>query len=348
MTKTLLESSTTQLAAPGILEAGQMPLALRPAANPELIGKLKEMIDRIDPITGKPRWSRNKIADALGINPAYVSIYVRQLDAGAPPFPGNLVAFEGSVSDLLKRLGEKKITDDGHFNTAVCRQFEKFVTSVRSVDGIGVYHGDAGIGKTFAIAAHRKASPLSIGIDVYTFRCGRDAILNALFKSFDTRGWSGNESRAEWIIRRLEGRVGALIFDNAHKLTHSALSLIFDIHDRTGYPIVLVGNPSIITNLQRDDQLFSRVGLKAEATYTAATLRAAVEALLGRETPRHVNALLPMALKVGANKGRLRAVNHHLRVTMEFASREELAGRNITEVFKAAHAALIHTDFSLD
>ena len=327
----------------------QHPLlpALRVRANPDLVKKLGDLLALKGP-DGAPLWSRNAIAKALGQNSAYVSLYVRQNETTPPDFTGNLLAFESRIEDFLKSLSEKKPQNDATFDTAVSRSLARFVDSVKSVAGIGIFHGNAGLGKTMGIQRYKQANPLAITVPVFAWCAGRDAILSAIFRQVENKGWDTRQSRAEWLCERLQGRSGALIFDNAHKLTHGAYSLIFDLHDRTGVPIVLVGNPTMIQKLRQDDQLFSRVSLKREARFKDDSLRQAVEAMLEREMPAHCGALRALAGQVARERGHLRSLKHHLRVTRDFATARELADRPISQVFKTAHESLIHEGYALE
>jgi len=322
-------------------------LALRPKARLDLVGQLSRLLAHAGP-DGVPEWSRNRVAKALGQNTAYVSLYARQGDAAPPDFPGSIGAFESKLEDFLKTLATRKVADDASFETSVSRSLDRFISAVKSVKGIGVFHGQAGLGKTEGIARYKAANPLAITLAIFAWSGGRDAVLNSIFQQMETRSFNRRtDTKADWICARLQDRAGVLVIDNAHKMTVGAFSLLFDLHDRTGCPIVLVGNPAMIMKLRTDDQLFSRVGLRREAKYKPDDLRTAVDAMLAREAPAHAGQLRQLARQVAAERGHLRSLKHHLRVAADFHQAPALADKPMAAAFKAAHESLIHEGYAL-
>ena len=118
---------------------------------------------------------------------------------------------------------------------------------------------------------------------------------------------------------------------------------MFDLNDETAFPIVLVGNPTVIHKIMADPQQASRVLQHNEAKFKKdESLRTAVRNLLKREMPLHAEAL-ELHPEVAKHDGHLRKLKQHLRVTAEFLKSEDkkIQECSIEELFASAHETLI-------
>lgn len=321
--------------------------ALVPALgyNPEILTALKSLIE--EGYNGQV-FSRGSLARAIGMSTAYVSIYLRLADPSPPRFTGDIAKFESRAAAFLKALREKRTLDYSVFDTPVTEEFAAFVTMCQSLNAIGLYTGNAGIGKTCAIRRFCAKNPLAIHITITPWQNTRDDVVNLLWRKFDTRGWDGNSKRWEWMARRLAAQEAVLIVDEAQMLTMSALQALRGINDLTETPIILAGNPSIIARLRSDDQLFSRVLQRRDATLPDAAVGPIVEKILRREMPEHSSELRRMARKVARERGHLRSLVQHLRFCREISQLPAYQDRPITDAFQAAHASMIHSGYQIE
>jgi DNA transposition AAA+ family ATPase len=168
------------------------------------------------------------------------------------------------------------------------RRFVEFANAVRKHRYIGLCYGAAGVGKTLSARRYAHwdiAEPL---IDKERKDDATQAeILAALTRSrtvFYTPQILGTvrhlHDRLEHLIISVEmliddylhrdvtecrivesdDLVEMLIFDEAERLSMTALELIRDIFDRTGVGVILIGMPGMEKRLSRYPQFYSRVG----------------------------------------------------------------------------------------
>lgn len=168
------------------------------------------------------------------------------------------------------------------------RRFTEFADAVRRDRYIGLCYGPAGVGKTLSARRYAHwdlASPL---IETWGPRESSQAKINAalagsrtvfhtptvlgslrdLRQTLDQHISRVSSCIDDHIHRQVKGcrtvengsLVELLIFDEAERLSTSALELIRDRFDRTGVGIILIGMPGMEKRLSRYPQLYSRVG----------------------------------------------------------------------------------------
>jgi DNA transposition AAA+ family ATPase len=170
------------------------------------------------------------------------------------------------------------------------RRFTEFAEAVRKHRYVGLCYGAAGVGKT--LSARRYAHWDVAGLLIETWNRHRDAtrkkVNEALARSrtvFHTPTVLGTLRDLRETLDEHMGRVDAcidehlhrhvkgcrivepygslvemLIFDEAERLSVTALEFIRDIFDRTGVGVILIGMPGMEKRLSRYPQLYSRVG----------------------------------------------------------------------------------------
>jgi DNA transposition AAA+ family ATPase len=168
------------------------------------------------------------------------------------------------------------------------RRFTEFAEAVRKHRYIGLCYGAAGVGKTLSARRYAHwdlAGPL---IETWPARDPSSATINAALARSRTVFYtppvlgtlrdlratlSDHIMRVEVCIdehlqRDVQGcrvvqcqpLVELLIFDEAERLSMTALECIRDLFDRTGVGVILIGMPGMEKRLSRYPQLYSRVG----------------------------------------------------------------------------------------
>lgn len=310
------------------------------AYDPAILAALKGLVQ--NGVNGE-EWSRNRLAKALNISSATVSIYLRQDEPAPPELKANLPRLESRISDLLAALQAKRQFSTSLFPTRITAKMGQWIDMVRATGTIGLYLGEAGIGKSCGLEMYARANPMALTIAAKPWRRTRDAVVSMIWRQFDTRGWDRRSPRPDWIADHLTGMETVLLVDDAHVLTFSALEYLIYLAEETSTPLVLVGNPRIVAKLRPEPQLYSRAFLKQEGTWKAGgPLNDAVEAVLQREAPDHLDALRPMARQVAAQPGHLRGLTQRCRGMREILHTAEYAGQP-AKAFQAAHALSLHS-----
>jgi DNA transposition AAA+ family ATPase len=169
------------------------------------------------------------------------------------------------------------------------RRFVEFANAVRKHRYIGLCYGAAGVGKTLSARRYAHwdiAEPL---IDERQRDAATEAEINAALARSRTVFYTPpilgtvrdlRDTLSQRIVRVemciddhlhrdetgcrvveiADLLVEMLIFDEAERLSMTALELIRDIFDRTGVGVILIGMPGMEKRLSRYPQFYSRVG----------------------------------------------------------------------------------------
>lgn len=168
------------------------------------------------------------------------------------------------------------------------RRFVEFANAVRKHRYIGLCYGAAGVGKTLsarryahwdiaepllknwkrddpavaeinaALARSRAVfhTPMVLG----TLRDLRETLSDRIIRVKSCIDDHLHRDETGFRIVESDGLVETLIFDEAERLSMTALELIRDIFDRTGVGVILIGMPGMEKRLSRYPQFYSRVG----------------------------------------------------------------------------------------
>lgn len=204
-----------------------------------------------------------KLANRIGPSDTYFYRYFRN------DFRGDLAAFEGKVRDFLESDTDEKVEANAAIipSDFIIGGMRSFLRQVKAHGFIGVGHGPAGRGKTFAAKLHASQhATTTIYVHANIWCCGRHAITRAIAKAMQLNRPGKGLTLDEALVNRLSGSDRLIIIDNAHRLTEGARRWLADFWDTTHIPIALIGNPEIERQWQRNDQHGSRVGLHRDVT----------------------------------------------------------------------------------
>ena len=253
--------------------------------------------------------------------------------------------FSARARNTLTALKARLEDATNLFETSVTRNIAGRIDMARRTQDVMLLVGPAGEGKTCGAKLYSNANPGTIYHELASYQRSGNKVAGALFDKLERRNdWKGNSSRAEFITIQLRGSHRVVIIDEAHLLDATGRQFLFNLNRDTGCAVVLIGNPEILDKIRRNDQHFSRVGVKGEPLLTdkeipAVSLKVA-EQFSSREFAEEVSDLVAF---IAAKPGRLRSV----RKTVILA--RELAQKNGTEPRKAlreAHRNLVR-DYAL-
>lgn len=280
----------------------------------------------------KNGFSVSELASELGTNSTQVSKYL----SGKPE--GDVGRLENAAEDVLKAAARRISTAVKPFPTNVSESIRIHFDMIRKTNDIGLVFGAAGVGKTVASEIYAQENPSTIYICAAQWSRGATGIERAIFAAVESRRWDRRMTRAEFLIRRLRQSNRLIVVDNAHRLSVTALNWLFDFYDETACPLALVGNPEILEKIKKNDQKFSRIGIRTEVT--VADGRKIARAMLKDMAPQYADDLLPMAECVVAERGYLRALKKQILLTNDLLGTKTFAG-NPAAAFQAAHTKLI-------
>jgi DNA transposition AAA+ family ATPase len=312
--------------------------------------------NRLEQYQKDHKLSQGELGKKLGVSSTAISKYLN----GKPE--GDVAKLESIAEDVLKTALTFRRIDKQPRETSVSRSIAANINTARKTNDIALITGPAGIGKSKGLELYHLENPSAVAITAARWCRNATEMFRALWDAVETAGWSrGHASghavrKIDFLIERLKGSDRPLIIDNAHRLRPGALEFLFDFHDATEIPIILIGNPEIKTLLAKNDQQFSRIGLHKHIEGFDRP-REVAEMVIGQVAP-DFSLVVDLAVKVLTQQGKARALRKQLSLAQELASKEsfrdELAKKGITAneelfeaAFKAAHTRLIR-NYKLD
>jgi len=286
---------------------------------------------------GDDKLSNAKLAKKLGYSSSVVSQY---LAPEGNKYTGDLVAFEKSVDDFVRNELRRKASGVDTIETKAVQDLATALGYIRKTTDVGIVLSESGETKTRAADHYAAKNPLAILVRARQWLKDEHSVMNKMFESVKA-GYDNRTRRIDHMLAKLTGSERLIIVDDAHKLTHSALQWLFDLHDETLCPVALVGTFELEAKVANDPQRFSRVGLRWEIK--PEDPKELIEHLItslcpGITTPEQ-RQIFPLCEQVAEQHGHFRSVHKQLKVSAEI--REGKPGLSWEEAFKAAHAMLV-------
>jgi DNA transposition AAA+ family ATPase len=297
--------------------------------------------------------SQKQVGTMVGCSESTINRYLNPPPKALDRFHGDVERLENRIRGMLTRaeLRAKVKQTVEPFPTLATKRVKNFINTIFMRPQIGLIFGEAGTGKTSGIVLFMDENPDALLVTMSQCKtCGCGAILHALWKTLDTRGYKArlHGSRGAFVVDQLAGSNRPLIIDNAHRMTPGARKWVCDFHDETGCPVILVGNPEVVDGFRTNDQQFSRIGFKGEISLLKRSgedreqhLREAVEQFLQRVWPEAAASLFDLSMEVARNHGHLRALWHQLALAQHLHHEKQKGCDTPIKAFRAAHAQLV-------
>ena len=281
--------------------------------------------------------------DALGRMLGYSGTVLSKYIGGVPE--GDVDALEAKVADMLKAAARRGPSAVPPFDTTVTKTIHAVCVQARKTNDVALVSGPAGIGKTVACETYRAAHPTTLAVSVARWRRDDAGLAALLWDEMETAGWDGQRSRAAFMAERLRGSDRLIIIDNAHRMAPAARAWLFDFHDSTGCPVVMVGNPEVLTAIRLNDQQFSRIGIHQVVGLERKHVSAYATLLVDALVPNPPAALYQLATAVAGERGHLRALRKQLLLSVDMAASQSYGG-DLVAAFRDAHGKLVR-DYEL-
>lgn len=256
--------------------------------------------------------------------------------------------FEQRAWETLKAIEIRLELADELFDTTVTRGIHGRINFIRRSSDIGLLHGKAGIGKTSAALLYLERNPSSLYVPLNARTRNSRGIEGGVFNAIEHRAWKGNSSRLDFLTQRLAGSQRIIMIDNAQRMDADGRAWLFDFHDATGCPIVMLGNPEVLDKIKSNDQHASRIGIcppaftlhDNEIAQVAARVAAQFSDL---ETSEELADLVAI---IAQHDGHLRAVRKELVLTQVLRELQPKLADNPRAALRAAHKELVR-DYDL-
>lgn len=251
----------------------------------------------------------------------------------------NTASIENKIRDLLRHVEKRELYKVQLFPTGVTDQVNSVCETIRKTDDFGLIHSPAGWGKSSGLKLYTLEYKLAVPIEVNRFNRGAHDQVRLLWDQAGGVQLKHGNTRANWLVNAFKDSHRPILIDNAHRLTRGGLQFWFDFHDATGVPIVFFGNPEVLDEIKKSDQMYSRLGLiemvcLPENEYEEVA-RKLIQQMLKTDAPEIVD----LAVETISRKGHLRALRKQLNLAREI--REAKRDADWRMCFRAAGTKLI-------
>jgi len=216
--------------------------------TPELRNAIIEMRSK-DNLTNK------QLSKIFGESETFISKYVNdKLDHN----PNN---FELKAWEVIEAYSNRRKFSSELFDTSVTQEIHGRINFIRETKDIGILSGPAGIGKSSSAKLYCERNPSSIYVELDARTRNGKKLESAIFNSIENRSWGGNTARLDFLVDRLAGSQRVILIDNGQRLDADGRTWLFDFHDKTECPIIIIANPEVLDKIKGNDQHSSRIGI---------------------------------------------------------------------------------------
>lgn len=283
--------------------------------------------------------TNSELGRRLGESATFISKYLNDnLDRDPKDFAARAL-------NILTALKARLEDATNLFETSVTRNIAGRIEMARRTQDVLLIVGPAGEGKTCGARLFADANPGTIYLELASHQRSDRKAASLLFDKLERRSdWKGNTSRSEFVITQLRGSHRVIIVDEAHLLDATGRQFFFNLNRDTGCAVVFIGNPEILDKIRRNDQHFSRVGVKGEPVLTAKELPGvSLQVAVQFSTREFAEEISDLVAFVATKPGRLRAVRKGVILAYELAQKNSFEPR---KAFREAHRNLVR-DYSL-
>ena len=306
--------------------------------------------DKLLALRETPEFSNSKIARRVGVSEAVISQY---LSEDGCKYPGDIAKLELKIVDFLDNEARRRASGIAPIKSTEADQIRQALEYIRKTSDAGTILAQSGEGKTAGTELYVKENPTAIYYPVYSWANSKHDAAAFMFQVAGQTGYDNRTKREVHAVNKLRGCERLIIVDTAHNLHHTAFYWWLDFHMATQMPIAFVGIFKLLTIIEADPQLFSRIGYKEEISKKDAEgkvkpdrilLKHMIEELLPKDN-NYPPELVDLCAQVAQKRGLYRSVHKQLKLAVEIRS----GNKSLTwpDAFRAAHTKLIrHFDLN--
>lgn len=299
-----------------------------------------DLIAALEAARTEDSMSQTKLAKLINVTPGPLNKYLNG------KYNGDVAEIERKAEEYLTHRSQTRKLRTEIVATSVTASVASAINLARITGdkegNISIICGPAGCGKSKSAELYCSQNPNAILATLNDRNRDGKGVQRSIMEALETHGYKSNQSRWKWLIEKLRGSKRPIIVDNSQRLNASGLAWLFDFQDESGCPIILMGNPEVLSQIKANDQFFSRFGFKTEVTLEPKELSNVAHAVASQNCD-FADDLRDLCAIVAKEKGGLRAVKKQCQLA------QALHDNGIADpraAFKAAHSKLIR-DYSL-
>ena len=262
-----------------------------------------------------PDFSQAELARQLGVSAAALNKWIK----GKPV--GDVEKLEFKLQAWLNGAMERIDLTRELRHTPVTQEVCAIIRSIIKTNDLGIVTGRAGIGKTCGAQLFLLEDPMATLLTADYCHGSAECMVSDLRRKnsirrrkIDPMGFN------DIVVERFTGTNRPLMIDNAHALTMGGLRWAYAFHNRTGCPVVLIGNPLIeqkILALPDEDQFTTRTGqFQAVGVFDNKSAKELASLLLDQYAPHLKADLLAQATDICRARGYARRLKKQIRVAL--------------------------------